>query len=262
MSVELKRFKEKLALGEPIIGTHVNLADSSITELMGIIGFEFVWIENEHSASDRQEVLRHIIAARAAGIVSIVRVAWNDPVLTKLVLEMGPDGIVFPFIRSVEEAKLAIASCLYPPKGIRGYGPMRAGYLPRETTYAEEYEESLFKILQIEHIDAVNCLDEIVKLPGVDGIVLGPMDLSASIGKLGQLRDPEMLELYDRIAAVAKGAGIPYGTSYDYDETFVNDWVKRGAQFMAIRSDVGFIRADGARTLATTKKMIDEQRGR
>ena len=203
----MNKFRVKLALNEPLIGTHVSSTDSGLVELLGIIGFDYIWIDMEHTGLDKKEVLSHIIAAQGSGAAALVRIPWNDPVLAKPILEMGPDAIVFPFIRSVQEAKQAIASCLYPPKGIRGYGPSRVSYLPREHSYLESYEEELFKILQIEHIDAVNCLEEIVKLEGLDALVVGPMDLSASVGKLGQLHDPEVMAMFERIGEIANAAG-------------------------------------------------------
>jgi len=252
----MNKFREKLALGEPLVGTHVSTTDSSLVELMGIIGFDYIWIDMEHSCLDKKEVLNHIIAAQGSGAAALVRIPWNDPVLAKPILEMGPDAIVFPFIRSVREAEMAIASCFYPPKGIRGYGPSRASYLRRERSYLESYEEELFRILQIEHIDAVNCLEGIVKLEGLDALVVGPMDLSASVGKLGLLHDPEIVGIFEHIGNVANAAGVPLGFSYDYEPELLDKVIQMGVKFASVRSEGGFILNDGRHTLSETKKLF------
>lgn len=97
-----------------------------LTEALAMSGFDAVWIDMEHTAIGKEALLNNLIAIRAGGAASFVRVPWNDPVQTKPLIDMGIDGIIFPYIRTVEDAKLAVASCAYPPEGIRGYGPLRS----------------------------------------------------------------------------------------------------------------------------------------
>ena len=243
----LRRMKNK----ELIIGTHVNLADLSVAEAMGVLGFEFVWIEGEHGPLDKQTILGHIIACKAGNTAAFVRIPWNDPVLVKPILEMGPDGIVFPFIRTAEEAKAAVASCRYPPKGIRGFGPRRAnqyGTQPNDD-YISGADSSFLKIMQIEHIDAVNNLKEIIAVDGVDTIVAGANDLSGSVGLLGKTRHPEVISLLDKIAEVSNAAGMPFGISMGFDRDNIADWLRRGASWMAAGNDVSYLMSAGADTL-------------
>ena len=118
--------KEKLKMRAPLAGMHISLIDSCVTELCGNIGFDFIWIDTEHTAIDYHILLEHIISAKAANVDSLVRIPWNDAILAKRVLEMGPSGIIFPVINSAEELDKAMKSTLYPPNGTRGFGPIRA----------------------------------------------------------------------------------------------------------------------------------------
>lgn len=252
------KLNEKIAKGEPVIGAHVYLADSSVSEMLGIMGNEFLWIDWEHSALDKSQIQSHLIAAKAAGIAAFVRIPWNDHVLAKPVLEMGPDGIIFPMIKTAGEAKDAVAACAYPPKGARGFGPRRAsryGMMPG-SEYFEQVDSSFWKIMQIEHIEAVVNLDEILKVEGVDTIVVGPNDLSGSVGLLGQLRHPEVMKLFDEIAEKCKKAGKPFGTSIGWNRQNVEDWKRRGASWIACGSDTGYIFEAGLGTLNGVKEIF------
>ena len=124
--------KEKMQKCEPIAGVHVSLGDACISELLSNVGFDFLWIDTEHTAIDYQILQNHLIAARAGGTSTLVRIPWNDRIMAKRVLEMGPTGIIFPMINTAEEAEFAMKSCLYPPYGIRGFGPIRAVYYGQE----------------------------------------------------------------------------------------------------------------------------------
>ncbi|MDR3551515.1 MAG: aldolase/citrate lyase family protein [Clostridia bacterium] len=260
---ELEKIRAKLRSGEPVIGTCVNYNDSCITEQLGLMGYDFVWIDMEHTGNDKREVLQHIIAAKAAGTASFVRIPWNDPVLAKPILEMGPDGIIFPFIRSVAEAKQAISSCLYPPRGRRGFGPIRAaGYGVTSTAdYIEGAADSIFKMIQIEHIDAVDCMEEIVKIEGIDALVIGPMDLSGSLGKLGEVRGAKVLSVMDRIGEIGQKSGIPMMLAFGYSPVDIEDWISRGIRMISVNSDIGFIASAGAQTLRATKEMFIKKQG-
>ena len=249
----LARMKNK----EFIIGTHVTFSDMAIAEEMGMLGFEFVWIEGEHSPLDKQTILDHIIGCKAGNTASFVRIPWNDPVLAKPVLDMGPDGIIFPFICTAEEARAAVAACRYPPKGIRGYGPKRAnryGTLPN-SEYIEGVESSFLKIMQIEHVDAVNNLEEILAVDGVDTVVVGPSDLSCSLGLTGQFRHPELMALFDTIAKKCKAAGVPFGISMGYDKSNVADWIRRGVSWMAAGNDSNYIALAGQEIYKTMRDL-------
>ncbi|MDE6880843.1 MAG: 4-hydroxy-3-methylbut-2-en-1-yl diphosphate synthase [Oscillospiraceae bacterium] len=256
--------RKKLAAGTLIVGAHSFLTDSAITELFGYHGFEFVWIDGEHCAFTLPVILQHIQAAASAGTASLVRIAWNDPALAKPVLEMGPDGIIFPYIRTAEEARRAIAACFYPPRGMRGFGPRRANRygFQENGRYLAEVDESFLRILQIEHRDAVENLEEILQVPGIDLVVVGPNDLSASYGRLGDTRAPDMLPIYDRIAACCKARGMPFGVSLgSADREAIRDWIQRGVALLGCGDDLTYMSMGSRQTLAFVQACLDGKEG-
>lgn len=254
--------RQKLASGKLIVGAHSFLTDPSITELLGYHGFEFVWIDGEHGAFTLPVILHHIQAAAAARTASFVRIAWNDATLAKPVLEMGPDGIIFPYIRTAEEAQKAMDACFYPPRGVRGFGPRRANQYGRldNSTYLSQADESFLRILQIEHKDAVENLTEILRVPGIDLVVVGPNDLSASYGHLGDTRCPEMMPVYDHIAAVCQAEHMPFGVSLgSADEAAIQDWISRGISLLGCGDDISYMSAGSKQTLAFVHQCLTKR---
>jgi 2-keto-3-deoxy-L-rhamnonate aldolase RhmA len=235
---------EKLKQRIPALGTHISLNDSTITELIGNVGFDYLWIDTEHTAIDLYCLQQHLIAARAAGVSAIVRVPWNDPVRAKPILEMGPDGIVFPMVNSYEEAKKAVEACMYPPKGVRGFGPRRAIQFGNINIrdYLTKVDDSLLKIIQLEHIDAVKDLGRILTIAAIDAFVIGPCDLAASIGKIGKWNDEEVLEIIQSVIAKVHTAGKPIGISYGvctYED--ILGWRDRGVDMISIAADTDIL---------------------
>ena len=239
---QIDRLKNKLENGGIAIGTHLKWSNSNFVELFALAGFDYIWLDGEHGTMSLDTINNNIRIAQSNGVAAIYRVPWNDPVRVKPILEMGPDGIVFPFIRTAEEARLAVASCKYPPQGIRGYAPGRAiryGLTPLDK-YLEEVKKT-WVIMQIEHIDAVRNLDEILSVPGVDACIIGMMDLSASIGMLGQVKSPEVTALLDEIGEKITRAGKPFGVAMGYDDQLVEDWIRRGAQMIGVGGEEEFL---------------------
>lgn len=244
--------RQKFQKGEVVFGGHVFYTDPEITEAMAMHGFEFIWIDGEHCAFDLQELLGHIQACAAGGSASIVRVAWNDPVRAKPVLEMGPDGILFPLVCTAEEAQAAVAACSYPPLGIRGFGPRRANQYGALTNdvYLSHVNDSFLRIVQIEHVKAVENLRAIARVEGIDLLMVGPNDLSASVGRLGQTDSAESRELYAEIARICKEEHKPFGASLGGDRQTIREWAERGAVMIGCGDDIGYISRGCADTLA------------
>jgi 2-keto-3-deoxy-L-rhamnonate aldolase RhmA len=258
MNNYLDKIKNKIQKKEIPIGTHIHMKDNNVSEMMGDVGFDFVWLDMEHTVLNRELIQNHLISCRATGMAAFVRVPWNDPILAKPILELGPAAIIFPFIMDAEEAKRAVEACKYPPKGRRGFGPKRAnsyGIFGIED-YIKSADSNTWIILQIEHISAVRQLEKILNVDGVDSIVVGPNDLSASIGMLGKTRHPEVKKLMDEIAEISKGCNKYFGTSIAYNNEDIEDWIRRGVTWITAGTDELCIINYSKATLEGTKQII------
>ena len=263
MKIKTKtNMKEKLSKKELCIGTHVSLGECVVTEMLGNLAYDYLWIDMEHSCIHTDQLLNHLIAARASNINAIVRIPWNDPVLAKPVLDAGADGIIFPMIRSYEEALEAVKACTYPPKGVRGYGPRRANMFGMVSgpQYRATVNDTLLRFIQIEHIDAIHDLDRILTIEEIDAFILGPNDLSGSLGRLGEFDSPDIRKIiddaiakindYDKIAGVSLGEG---------DEKTLADWYKRGVKMISAGYDVKYIMAGAKANLAAMNRAFKEE---
>lgn len=256
--------QRKLKEGKVALGTHISLNDSQITELIGNVGFDYIWIDTEHSSISLERVLQHLIAARATDTSAIVRVPSNDPIRVKPILEMGPDGIVFPQVNSYEEAVQAVRSCMYPPKGIRGFGPRRAIQfgLTDLGTYFETIDDELLKLIQIENIHAVEDLEKMLTIEDISAFILGPCDLAASMGKLGAVDDPEVQQTIDYVFKTVhqhhKKIGVSFGAcSMEVCAT----WKQRGADMISIAADTDYL-LEGSRNVLRTLSTVFEGKAR
>lgn len=249
------RIKELFRNKKIVTGAHVRTQDPCMSELIATIGYDIVWVENEHSFLDKCNTNLHVLAAQAGGAAAVVRVAWNDPVLVKPVLEMGVDGVIFPLISSAEDARKAVASCLYPPQGVRGFGPIRAnryGLISTEE-YLKSANDDLFKILQIEHVDGVRDIDRILEVSGVDAIVVGQNDLSGSMGKLGMIEDPEVQEMMRTVFEACKRHGIPGGISCGPSARDLDMWFELGINFVFMPNEFEWVRIGAVNALDMIK---------
>jgi 2-dehydro-3-deoxyglucarate aldolase/4-hydroxy-2-oxoheptanedioate aldolase len=232
--------KEKLRTLEFVVGMHTSLNDSSITELCGGVGFDFIWIDTEHSALDLYSLETHLIAAKAAGVSSLVRIPWNDPIMAKRVMEMGPTGIIFPVINTPEEMDKAMKSTLYPPLGTRGFGPVRAlNYgLGDANEYITKKSLDMVRCVQIESYIAIENLEEMSKNPYVDCFVFGPCDLSGSIGELNQIFEKNTQGLMKQAIKILKKAGKSIGISTGSDDPAVlKHWFDIGINVISAGTD-------------------------
>ena len=240
--------KDRIKNKEKLVGMYVQLSDISIARIAGLAGYDFIWVDTEHSYMSTETLLGHIIAIRATGTPVIVRAPQDDLTATKRILEMGVDGIIFPMVRSKEEADRVIASTLYPPHGDRGFGPMNAiDYgLKNVSDFIKSNTHELCRFIQIEHKDTVDALDEIMKNEFIDGYVLGPNDLSGSYGMLGNVFCDEMTAVIkgvvDKLHENGKYAAIASG---GYSEEVIKHWSSFGAEMLSAGADFDFIR-DGA----------------
>ncbi len=235
----LEKFKSKTETGRTCLGMVVKLSDPAVSELAGDAGYDFTWIDMEHGAHTLQIVAGHVMAVRGTPCAPFVRVPWNQHGIIKPVLDLAPAGIIIPMVNSADQAVAAVEACRYPPTGTRGCGVQRAnryGAMPFDE-YLKCSEKDPMVIVQIEHTDAVDNLNEILQVPGIDSICVGPTDLSGSLGKLNQLDDPEVSSMLDEVCRKTKEAGMMLGTASAPFE----QWHKRGVDWIALTSDCGSI---------------------
>ena len=236
--------REKIKNGQKIIGMHINFNDVAVGRIAGLAGYDFVWLDLEHGNMNFDTVLANIVAIQAGGTAVIVRVPQDDLTYTKKVLEMGPDGIIFPMIRSAKQANEAISWTLYPPYGTRGFGPQNAVKYGFDSAqeYVDDTLNNVCRFIQIEHIDAINDLDEIMKNQFIDGYIYGPNDLSGSINMLGHVFTPEVTKLIkdttEKLHANGKYVGLSTG---DTSDSTLKHWSSMGVDMLSAGADFGWL---------------------
>ena len=214
MMRRVEALKEKMNAGRLVKGVFINMGDPMVSEMAGFAGYDFVWLDAEHGPLGRQEILHHIMAAQGSGCAAIVRVPGPERTLVKAILDMGPDGIIFPFTNSKEIALEEIRACSYPDEGgVRGQGPIRAiRYgLDDEAEYIARAGREVFKIGQIETLEAYRNLDEILTVSGFDSFFIGAADMGRSIKGSGE--DIHLDEVIDDVCQRVRRAGFYMGAA-------------------------------------------------
>lgn len=260
----INRIEEKIKQGQVAVGTHTMFGwgNGMLTELYGTVGFDMVWMDTEHGAMDKSSIMSSLIGCAVNNMAAFVRVAWKDKVLAKPILDMGADGIIFPMVLNAEQAEEAVAACQYPPEGVRGWGPVRN--MKYGKVGLEEYKaqaKKVWTVIQIEDIRAVENLDEILKVKGLNAIIVGPCDLSGSMGLMGQTDHPEVKKTIDYIAQKAREYHMPFGTSTGYDEQTLQEWVERGANFMFVDHECGYVYRGAKNTYDGFNNIINAHKG-
>ena len=237
--------KQRLRIGEASIGTWMSMAHVSIAEILADAGYDWVVLETEHTAIDVSEALRIISTIEGRGCVPLVRLAWNDPIQMKAVLDSGAAGVLVPMINTRADAELAVSSAKYPPLGRRGVGLARAqGYGTRFKEYVDSANDDTLLILQIEHIDAVERIDDILSIKGIDGTFIGPYDLSMSMGLPGQLDHPDVQAAQERVLQATRAHGLAPGIHFVHPQRAAEQVavaIACGYQFIAVGTDILFL---------------------
>ncbi len=247
--------------GEVSIGSWMSMAHVSIAEILADAGYDWVVVETEHTAIDVSEVLPLLIAISSKGCVPLVRLAWNDPIQAKAVMDSGAAGVIVPMVNSKQDAELAVKSVKYPPLGFRGVGLARAqGYGTTFDQYVKNANEDGLLIVQIEHIDAVNNIEEILSVPGIDGTFIGPYDLSMSMGIPGQLNHPEIQKAKQRVLKATRDKGLAPGIHLVHPhsaEREIKLCAAEGYRFIALGTDILFL-GDACRNLHNSCRKVIE----
>jgi len=235
------KLKRDLKAGKVCIGVTMTMENRVVAEILSHIGLDWIWFEMEHSASSDAGVLAMLQATNGSKTSTVVRVPWNDKTLIKRALDNGPDGIIIPLVNTAEEAEAAVRAMKYPPLGERGAGLARAQcYGMHMDEYLKSANDEVMTTLMIEHIQAVENIDAILKVKGVDSIIIGALDLSGSMGILGQTADPRVEAAIQKVLAASKKANMPCGIITVAPEQ-ANERIKQGFTQIIMGIDVLYL---------------------
>lgn len=242
ISTHINRMRDKLRAGEIVLGAGISFCDPTVTEALAPL-VDFVWIDLEHSATTTETMLAHLIAARAGGTASIVRIPSGDVGWIKRVLDSGAEGIILPRAYSAQEVGAFVSACRYPPMGTRGFGPrrpMQYGRLPQQE-YLHQANRDVFVVAQVETVELLAEIDEVLKLDGLDSLVLGPQDLSGSMGRLGETTHPDVIAAMCLVASKAKAAGKFIGSGLGANPEFARVLIDCGVQWLQAGGDFEYM---------------------
>jgi 2-dehydro-3-deoxyglucarate aldolase len=236
--------KQKLENNKLTIGSWIMIGDPMSVEVMALSGFEWLVIDIEHTSIDLKTTENLIRTIQSKNLKALVRVSKNEEVIIKRILDVGADGIIVPMINSKEDAIQAVEYAKYPPIGKRGVGLYRAsGYGTTFEEYKKFVNEELVIIAQIEHIDAVNNIDDILSVEGIDGTIIGPYDLSGSMGYPGEFERDDVKIAVETVVEKCKEMNIPAGFHVvDTDPSKLQVKIDQGCTFLAYGIDYFFMR--------------------
>ena len=239
MPAPLHRFKAKLKTGETQLGLWLAMGQGYTAEIAAAAGFDWLLIDGEHAPNDVTSIHNQLMALSGHDVSPIVRIPHNDAALIKQVLDLGAQTLLCPMVHSAQDAERIVQAMRYPPKGIRGVGHMlgRASSFNGIPDYIKTAEDELCLIVQAESSAAMNALEDICAVDGVDGVFIGPADLCADMGLLPNITHPDVRAAVEdglnRIRATGKAAGI-----IDGDPNLIQQDLDAGANFVALGADV------------------------
>ena len=241
MDLPANRFKRALRGTSPPIGTWLMSAAPSTAEALGCAGFDFLVVDTEHVPLDTAQTIEVLRAIAGTPASAVTRVAWNDAVLVKRALDAGAQSLMFPFVQTAEEARRAVASTRYPPGGTRGVAAMHRG--SRYATvpdYLVRANDEIAVVVQVETPAALDAVPSIAAVEGVDSIFVGPGDLSAAMGHLGDIAHADVQAALARAAALCRDAGVPCGI-VGPNPAMVRRFLDYGYTWVAVGSDMSMM---------------------
>ncbi len=254
MPVPINFFKQRLAAGEKLFGCWLSLAEPVAAEIVSSAGFDWVLIDGEHAPNHIRSVRDQLLAVASSSAHPIVRIPVGDARLIKQALDLGVQTLLVPIVETAEQARHLVRACRYPPDGIRGVGAAaaRASCYGEITDYIATADEQICLLVQVENRAGIDALDDILTVNGVDGVFIGPADLSTDMGHVGDANHPEVratiLDAIGRIKQSGKAAGI-LSTNADVTALYLD----AGAQFVAVALDA-LLLAQSARRIASSWK--------
>ena len=236
-------FRQRLLAGETLIGCWCSLANPITTEVLGVAGFDWLLLDGEHSPNDVGTFIPQLMALKDSASAPVARPASNNVVEIKRLLDAGFYNFLVPMVESVDEARRAVAATRYPPKGVRGVSvSQRSNRFGTVAGYFDGVNEQICVMVQIESRKGVAAAAEIAAVDGVDGVFVGPSDLAAALGHLGNPNHPEVQQAigaaFEAVKAVGKSLGILAPVEAD-----ARRYLEMGAKFVAVGSDLGLFRA-------------------
>ena len=247
----VNRFKARLGKQQQV-GFFATMGSPGLTELLAGCGFDWALVDTEHSPIELTDVIDHLRAIEGAGVPALVRPAWNDMVLIKRLLDQGVQTLLIPYVESAEEARAAVSYIRFPPHGVRGVsGASRSSNYGLAQGYFQKAEAELCLIVQIESLNALNNIEAIAGVDGVDAVFIGPSDLAASMGYIGNAQHPDVQAAIDdgfrRLKAMGKATGYLTGNEEEFKRRMA-----QGIDFISFATDAVFIRTS---TLALTARL-------
>ncbi len=243
--------KRRLKAKEQTYGVWMTVESPIVTEYLSTLGFDWFVFDTEHSPLDIYQVQTLMQAMRGDRTTPLVRVVWNDLVPIKRALDVGAYGVVVPWVNTREEAEMAVQACRYAPRGLRGCGPRRAAMFDAE--YLTTADDEVLVIAQIETKRAVENIEAILSVDGIDVSYIGPADLSASYGHLGNMAHPEVQQAIDRVYDASRAADVAAGVHMGAGKTIM-DRVAKGYDFITVGSDLQFFQAGATALLQQLKR--------
>jgi len=250
--------KEGILAKKPLLGSWITLAHPAIAEIMASSGFHWLAVDLEHSVITIKEAEELIRVIELSNVSPLVRLTSNNPDQIKRVMDAGSHGIIVPMVNSKEDAIQAVRAVKYPEQGTRGIGLARAhGYGAEFSDYYEWQKNSSVVIVQVEHIDSVNNLEEILSVEGVDGYIVGPYDLTGSMGIPGQFDHPDFVSIMERISDVGKRLNKVGGIHLvEPDENRLQKLLAEGYKFIAYSVDIRMLDNVCRKGIESVKEMI------
>jgi 2-dehydro-3-deoxyglucarate aldolase len=236
------RFRQDLTAGRRLIGCWASLGSPITTEVLGVAGFDWILLDAEHALNDVLTLVPQLMALKDSVSAPVVRPPSNDVVVIKRLLDAGFHNFLVPFVESAAEARRAVAATRYPPQGVRGVSvSQRSNRYGTVADYFKVVNDNIAMMVQIESRDGVAAAAEIAAVEGVDGLFVGPSDLAAAFGHLGNASHPEVQAAMATVLAAGKAAGKPLGILAPV-EVDARRYMEMGATFVAVGSDLGVLR--------------------